>query len=511
MIQLENVQSNVLRGYRHGEGLPHVVYVFLRFSEANAQAARDFVRSAHPLTTSCKGWDDLAKTRDALDQTLDQTLDHAGDRIEVDDRFVWNLGFTIDGLHVLDPEIMTWQIQDGEECWQSEVFKSHSAFVEGPRLPHRAQSLGDEGPSAPDQWEEIYRTDKIHAVVSVSAWRPEGILRATEELETLLSQYASGVENVGSETGNLLEGGKEHFGYVDGIGQPFVKGSGLEPHPGEGIRTPNGWKPVPSGEFVIGYDNVADGEPHLQANGQRTPSEPPSALLVDGSFLVLRKLSEDVVAFREWTREQARQAYPNVDAEDFFKAKLVGRWPSGAPLALAPAKDDPRLIEDLDKRNNFGFADDAEGFTTPFGSHIRRSNPRDDPTGPTADQIAQRRIIRRALPYGPPLPEGAPDDGIDRGVLFGVINANIQEQFEFVQANWINSTLSSNRLAFDEDKDPIIGSNELGRGKFTIPDPERPVFVWDLPRFVTVRGSAYFFLPSLSSLLQLAETTQPDG
>ena len=91
----------------------------------------------------------------------------------------------------------------------------------------------------------------------------------------------------------------------------------------------------------------------------------------------------------------------------------------------------------------------------------------------------------------------------ERGILFAAINANIQEQFEFVQANWLNSTLSSKRLTLDADKDPLVGANDGRSGKFTIPGRAGPTFVWGAPRFVRVRGAAYFFLPGLRALRQL--------
>jgi len=102
------------------------------------------------------------------------------------------------------------------------------------------------------------------------------------------------------------------------------------------------------------------------------------------------------------------------------------------------------------------------------------------------------------------LPADAADDGVERGVLFGVINASIDNQFEFVQANWLNSVISSNAMTNEADRDPLLGAND-GTGKLTIPLAVGPqLFAWDLQRLVTVRGSAYFFLPSLRALAALS-------
>ena len=63
--------------------------------------------------------------------------------------------------------------------------------------------------------------------------------------------------------------------------------------------------------------------------------------------------------------------------EEWLAAKIVGRWPSGAPLALAPDKDDPELGADPQRNNAFMFGDDPQGLKCPVGSHVRRMNPRD--------------------------------------------------------------------------------------------------------------------------------------
>ena len=54
---------------------------------------------------------------------------------------------------------------------------------------------------------------------------------------------------------------------------------------------------------------------------------------------------------------------------------------------------------------------DPHGYAVPMGAHIRRMNPRD-----TAANMDRRSMIRRSATYGPPLPEGTPEDGVDRGI-----------------------------------------------------------------------------------------------
>jgi Dyp-type peroxidase family len=289
------------------------------------------------------------------------------------------------------------------------------------------------------------------------------------------------------QRGDELPGGVEHFGFKDGISQPRID-FGPQPPPANAdcANAPvhASWDGVPPGEFVLGHADVLRNPPTTDA------------LLVNGSFLVFRKLHENVAAFRAFTAALAQRIGAN---EEWLAAKLVGRWRSGAPLALAPDADDPALAGN----NDFGYADDPNGFKTPFGAHIRRANPRDAANSPTPLQTAAHRIIRRAVPYGGPLAPGAADDGEARGVLFAVISGDIDRQFEFVQANWINNVISSNTLTHEADKDALIGAND-GTGKLMIPGKDGPLFAWDLPRFVTVRGSAYFFLPSLRALTSLS-------
>jgi deferrochelatase/peroxidase EfeB len=174
----------------------------------------------------------------------------------------------------------------------------------------------------------------------------------------------------------------------------------------------------------------------------------------------------------------------------------MGRWRSGAPLVLAPNADDAALGADMQRNNDFNYKEmDPHGYAVPLGAHCRRMNPRD-----TAANMNRRRMIRRGATYGPPLPESAPDDGVERGIAAFVICASLIRQFEFAQNVWINDK------AFHElgnERDPIIGTQD-GTLEFKI--PKRPIRkrISGIPAFTTVRGGAYFFLPGLRALRYLA-------
>ena len=119
---------------------------------------------------------------------------------------------------------------------------------------------------------------------------------------------------------------------------------------------------------------------------------------------MFRKLHQRVAAFRRYLKENASSP----EAEELLAAKMMGRWRSGAPLALCPMHDDPALGADAGRNNAFLFKqDDPIGYKTPAGSHIRRMNPRD---ADVAGVVRIHRMIRRGTSYGPSLPEGVMED-----------------------------------------------------------------------------------------------------
>jgi deferrochelatase/peroxidase EfeB len=199
-------------------------------------------------------------------------------------------------------------------------------------------------------------------------------------------------------------------------------------------------------------------------------------------------LQGHVGRFREFLRQNAETP----EEQEYLAAKLMGRWRSGAPLVLAPDKDDAGLARDMQRNNAFNYKHmDPVGYAAPLGCHIRRMNPRD-----TAVNVNRRRLIRRGGTYGPPLPEDCPEDGVERGIAAFLGCASLIRQFEFAQNVWINDP------DFDDlgtERDPIIGNHD---GTFAFTIPKRPIRrkIAGLPAFTTVRGGAYFFLPGLRAL-----------
>ena len=343
----------------------------------------------------------------------------------------------------------------------------------------RAEVLGDTGANHPGNWIDQTASPQLHAIVILFARDIAERERCKQEHEQFVTQ-CGGVEVLSSldlAATPPLDYAHDHFGYRDRLSLPAIEGlAGDEPTPGSG----HALKP---GEFFLGYPDE---------NGPPNELPKPEILSRNGSFVAYRRLEEHVGAFRDFLRQHGETP----EEQELIAAKLMGRWRSGAPLVLAPEKDDPALGADRQRNNNFDYGKmDPHGYAAPLGSHIRRMNPRD-----TAANMNRRRMIRRGGTYGPALPEGAPDDGVERGIASFVGCASLIRQFEFAQNVWIND---KNFHELGNERDPIIG-NQDGTLEFKI--PKRPIRkkITGLPSFTTVRGGAYFFLPSLKALRWLA-------
>jgi Dyp-type peroxidase family len=350
-------------------------------------------------------------------------------------------------------------------------------FREG--MPARWQALGDTGKNHPDNWIGDLAGSQLHAIAILFAREASDRVESVREHNALLARTPR-VEVLSSLDLEAIpfQYVIEHFGYRDRLTTPEIEGTGIVPTPGSG-------PPIKAGELILGY-------PDEEGPPANLPQ--PEILSRNGSYMAYRRLQQHVGAFRDFLREQGG---PTAEEQELLAAKLMGRWRSGAPMVLAPEKDDPSLADDPQRNNNFNYAKmDPQGYAAPLGSHIRRMNPRDTTVG----SLQRRKIIRRGATYGPPLPEGAPEDGADRGIAAFVICASLIRQFEFVQNVWANDP---NFHELGNEHDPMIGAQD-GTFDFTI--PKRPIRrkIKGLPAFTTVRGGAYFFLPGIKALQHLA-------
>ena len=264
---------------------------------------------------------------------------------------------------------------------------------------------------------------------------------------------------------------REHFGFVDGVSQPAV---GEQPTPVTG--EPGTWtNAMPWGELFLGYSNASD-DPVAT-----TP------LLVDGTFLVVRKLRQDVAALDEALGSASAAVGL---APDELKAKMMGRTVDGDALAASG----------VPLGNAFDYRADPQGAACPFQAHIRRANPR------TIDNPKVPRIVRRGMTYGPPYKAGATTPE-ERGLVFMAYNASIAEQFEVIQ-RWLAGGNSTG--VFSGQSDPLLGVPQDGdRRVFRFEHAGNAMrveldVVADRP-FVRLEWGMYLFVPSIPTLRRLAE------
>jgi Dyp-type peroxidase family len=390
------------------------------------------------------------------------SVEQARASIEKNNRWV-SVAFTWNGLRALGVD-------------EASLATFPEEFKQG--MVARAEMLGDSGLNHPDNWVGGLASPDLHAIAILFARDTTARGHSQAEHAKLVSG-SDGVELLSSldlEATPPFDYAHDHFGYRDRLSQPVIEGTGEEPTPGSGA-------PLKPGEFILGYPDE-DGPP---ANLPQ-----PEILSRNGSYMAYRRLEEHVGKFRDFLRENGNTP----EEQELLAAKLMGRWRSGAPLVLAPDKDNPALGADPHRNNDFNYKQmDPHGYAVPLGSHIRRMNPRD-----TAANMNRRRMIRRGGTYGSHLPEEAPEDGIERGIAAFIICASLIRQFEFAQNVWVNDR---NFHELGNERDPVCG-NQDGTLEYKI--PKRPIRkkITGLPAFTTVRGGAYFFLPGLRALRYLA-------
>ena len=514
---LEDIQGNVIRGY--GPFFAHYRFYHLKNQESGRAWLQEFLKkrpAGDPLEqlkiTNSKIWSN-------------------GERPS----FTVNIAFSHRGLEQLG--------------LPQEVLNSFPLeFQEGMRkravtfLGDASKGSSGEDRNIPKHWDDLFLQEgdekTIHALVIVTgkteAQKEEGL----ECLKTL-EQTFPGVPVLGSIDGKRRpepHDRKEHFGFTDGISQPFIEGSeavfdGKGAVPGQG--TPDEkvgkWRNLKPGEFILGYEDefgeVADSPTHYD-------------LRKNGTYLVLRQLQQKVKAFDDFCLKAAQELWPSdfnhkpQHYKSLVRAKFMGRWPSGCPITLSPHADDKELAKDRMKNNSFLFnkpfpflhqqpngstppieetIEDKDGARCPLGAHIRRTNPRDhmllapkdifDKENSYDYHLNRHRIIRRGLTYGDEY-TGANNDDDNRGVIFMALNASISRQFEFIQQHWVNH---GEHVGQDKtNRDPIIGKKDDGKAKMTVQGAENP-FVYDLAQFVVEKGGEYFFYPGLGALEKLAD------
>lgn len=418
-------------------------------------------------------------------------------------------------------------------------------FLQGMDHPERARILADTGEDKADLWRWGHKTKQKDGTVDCAYLiyirndknsiknAKEEIRRLCDDLEESLGKFGGAVvdcvitshlldrkdEDYGQH--DLPRGNsdlpREPFGFVDGVSQPIVKG--LQ-RGGRSAETP--MHHVEAGEFILGYtDNRGTKTlaPTLQAKYD------PESILPDykdgmnetsirdfsknGSYLVIRHLDQNVQSFDEFLERAANEhknhkgipkGYTHAHIKEFLAAKMMGRWRDGTSLVKHPHQPGTGWDgETSDRRPDNEFLlgqEDPKGLSCPFGSHVRRTNPRDSFEPHDENELAivnRHRILRRGRFYSDPNTD-------QQGLMFMCLNADIERQFEFIQQTWCHARQF---MGLDNEVDPILGRGGK-MGRVTIPTEQGPIFLKGSPDAVTVVGGGYFFMPSKSALRYLA-------
>ena len=502
MVEADEVQGNVLRS--HGVKFTCARHLLFRLSE----------RAGTRRTVA--GWMEKVSFGRPPD----------------DSNVRFNIAFTYRGLKMLGvPEHVLGAFPDD--------------FREGPREDKRAAANGD----TTSDWHAGLR-EGGHVLVSIHATSPEAAEAAVDALldergEPVKRAHMTHVLRAGtppeqdaasSKPGSCnAEHVREHFGFTDGCSQPAVEGVDADPT-GDGVfarvpqwnweparrlrhlaedvgvrQVPRRWRPIRAGEFLLGYEDEEG----------RLPTGPSGPLGRNGTFMVYRVIEQYPDAFETYVKEQvenvnaqlesvrkeAKRAGREVRAlevdSQWLKAKIVGRWPDGTPLALSPERPDTTIAADRRRANDFlyrerrdGYRDDPHGFACPLGAHVRRANPRDALPG-GSERSMRHRIIRRGMPYCDTY-----DGRVEKGLAFICYGASISAGFEFIQRRWINSG-----EAFGLGSDPDLLLQQGGaHSRMVIPISGSRSVVLEAPDkpFTTVRGCEYLFVPSRTGCEWLA-------
>lgn len=482
MLDTHDIQGLVVRGYGDLKGAR-----FFLLEVTNARAAREYL------------------------QQLVARINRAD---ESPNTYAIQIAFTAQGLQRLE--------------MPAHVLATFSReFLEGMDQTDRADALGDRDKNDPSTWEWGHAT-KPDALLMIYAL--EDLLEAHVAGER--AAFARGFRVAHEKQTVTLDKDREHFGWRDGISMPKIAGVPPDPEKPPGRKREWWTTPMPPGEFVLGYKN--DYNAFTESPTVAFVDDPENLLPIapdglrkslgrNGTYLVHREMTQDVHAFWHYLRSRSREEGTDEEARAIaLAAKMVGRWPDGAPLMTSKGADDPDRASD----NEFMYNADRAGLVCPRGAHIRRANPRDvlavDERSNEASisMVRKHQMVRRGRAFGRPVVENldprammkAAPDRERRGLHFMCLVGDINRQFEFVQRAWIHS---ANFDSMFKDGDVIAAGRRQGpdnpNDEFTCPaEPVRRKYK-AIPQFTTLVGGAYFFLPSLTALRFISRHPTPLG
>lgn len=456
---MSNLQGNILSPH----GRDHATHIFIQF-KSDAAASKQWVKEfVSPRVTSAQKQTDDTEVRRVTggEGTLfcNFFLSAAG---------YANLGFKASRIKEA--------FRDGND-----LVPVH--FADGMQ---RARDVLNDPPIA--RWEAGFRESKISAMVLLGHDNAGAL--TDEEKKWTESLQAIGADffvEPGHKLRNPNGATIEIFGYVDGISQPIFLKKDVPTGP---LATTSNWNPAAPLNLVLVEDPLL---PDVGADARDS----------FGSYLVFRKLEQDVRSFRRRENELAEAMGLSGAQKDLGGAMAVGRFRDGTPVVLSSSASDT-----MRGANDFTYKGDQPGSKCPFHAHIRKTNPRGESPFEPAEEEFTHRIARRGIPYGirqedlkldGPI-DSFPSEGV--GLLFLCFQSNIAHQFGFIQRMWSNS------ITFKQagtGRDPVSGQAEdsAGNGEQSWPrkwNDNAQRIKFNFGDFVTMKGGEFFFAPSIPFL-----------
>ncbi|KAL8787765.1 MAG: hypothetical protein Q9195_007634 [Heterodermia aff. obscurata] len=321
----------------------------------------------------------------------------------------------------------------------------------------------------------------IHGLIMVTGDNQQRVDKRLTDIRGIFSGLISEVHKL---EGNVRPGdqkGHEHFGFLDGVSQPAVLGVDDPKNINRGQQV------VPPEVILLLRENDTE-----EAKKKAGPN-----WALNGSFLAFRHLSQLVPEFNTFLEKNAIPGLPPKEGAELLGARFMGRWKSGAPIAVTPYIDDPAMGTDPNRNDDFDFDFDQKSqVRCPYAAHIRKTNPRGDLS---LAVTASHRIIRSGIPYGPEVSgkealNGKTEETNDRGLLFVSYQSDLSKGFTFIQQDWANNEDFIVGKDVKPGFDPIIGQNPKKTSNLSITgaDFKEPTPL-QLTQWVKPKGRIFMF------------------
>lgn len=492
-LALDDIQGDIL------VGLQKDWQTFISFSIKNAASFKTFVKALAP---------DITTGRKAFERELQIKAQKASGQKTKLSFIGIGIGFTFSGLQELGiPNLAA--IHD-------QPFKAG--------LAAQSAGLGDPiaGRGSPGQW-QAGGSSNLHGLLIVTG--PDQT-RVSKKVAELKIKAGTSWTILLEEDGKTREDdrGHEHFGFLDGVSQPAIRGQIDHLFPGHTFLQDSQNPKDPAqglpgadlhwpGEFVFGYP--AQSDQNIDDRGPVADGGLP--WMKNGAFMVLRRLTQLVPEFDKFVGDTATAE--GLDPQ-LLAARMVGRWKSGAPVSLSPLQDNPQQGGDALANNDFEFGEDAAARRCPYAAHIRKAYPRNDITPAGAGEATdferreasetdtqRHRLLRRGIPFGDEVSDAEQKQETtinDRGLMFVSYQTSIDRQFEFIIKNWVNNR---DFAVANAGFDPLLGqaagaarARDFTGATVNYPDGATGPAITLPADFIVPTGGGYFFAPSVHAL-----------